>query len=595
MRIDHLRKLAACFVVLASASAQTFTLDPAGSSGSVSSGINPSGAVTGAYADANGNHGFVRDPQGNFTSFTPTGSTGTSPSGINPSGVVTGSYFDVNDAVHGFVRDTQGNIIVFDPTDSIATYAYGINSSGVVAGYYVPSNNGIVHGFVRDPQGNITVFDPTDSVETSVSGINESGAITGWYEDEETLVGFVRDPEGNITSFVVPGTNATLAIGINTSGAVTGYYRVSNQNHVYHGFVRDPQGNITSFDPTGSRRTITSRINASGTITGYYEAADHVYHGFVRDPQGNITSFDPAGSTGTYVSGINTSGAVTGSYYDADGGEHGFVGTVPNGIDISRYTTDPSPIPSSVWNAVRAAGVSDVVVQAWGGKAASPLASVKLQDAQSNGFATGASVLLSYYVKPSAEDQVKKAVEAIGPTAMSKLKIMFVAVEAISGEVFSGIGQNVVDTAQRVGYIESAVSYIQTMYPGVNVGIYSSNGTDQSWTTITGNCGNTGPNACAGLMALPLWDVEHKVFTDGSGAQFCGDGVAGLVPWKPWGPNTWQTRSGNQYYFGSYSPSATGRDADPEAKPANKGCNNPEPFFGLNTVDLDYFDPALFQ
>ena len=65
--------------------------------------------------------------------------------------------------------------------------------------------------------------------------------------------------------------------------------------------------------------------------------------------------------------------------------------------------------------------------------------------------------------------------------------------------------------------------------------------------------------------------------------------------WKPWSTNAWSARSGNQYYFGKYSATANAADFDPEAKPANKGCNNPDPFFMLDNVDLDYFDPTLFQ
>ena len=69
----------------ASVGAQTFTtFDVAGSIVIVPLSINPSGAVTGYYNDANSaSHGFVRDPQGNITSFDPTGSTVTLPYGIN--------------------------------------------------------------------------------------------------------------------------------------------------------------------------------------------------------------------------------------------------------------------------------------------------------------------------------------------------------------------------------------------------------------------------------------------------------------------------------------------------------------------------------
>src|SRR5277367_216998 len=72
MRINHLRAAGAFLAVLVSASAQTYTFDPTGSTETLSYAINTSGAITGHYFDANnGVHGFVRDPQGNITSFDP--------------------------------------------------------------------------------------------------------------------------------------------------------------------------------------------------------------------------------------------------------------------------------------------------------------------------------------------------------------------------------------------------------------------------------------------------------------------------------------------------------------------------------------------
>jgi hypothetical protein len=249
------------------------------------------------------------------------------------------------------------------------------------------------------------------------------------------------------------------------------------------------------------------------------------------------------------------------------------------------------------------------MVQAWGGLSINKRAKSQIADAQENGgMATGAYVLLSYYptdstcpIKPgpsscSPTSQLEAAITAIGGSAVvNTLKVISIDVETIKSEVFSGSTQNVVNTATRISYIRQAVSYIQANFPTVKIAIYTSNGKDMNWTTITGSCGITGTNACPDLIGLPLWDVEHKIFTDESGAQFCGDGVAGLLPWKPWSTNAWSARSGNQYYFGKYSATANAADFDPEAKPANKGCNNPDPFFMLDNVDLDYFDPTLFQ
>src|SRR5579863_7214045 len=56
--------------------------------------INPSGSVTGAYQLNYVYHGFVRSPQGAITAFDPPNSDGTVTSGINPSGAITGQYGD---------------------------------------------------------------------------------------------------------------------------------------------------------------------------------------------------------------------------------------------------------------------------------------------------------------------------------------------------------------------------------------------------------------------------------------------------------------------------------------------------------------------
>jgi hypothetical protein len=154
-------------------------------------------------------------------------------------------------------------------------------------------------------------------------------------------------------------------------------------------------------------------------------------------------------------------------------------------------------------------------------------------------------------------------------------------------------GNAVVNQAQRIGYISDAVAYVNTQYPSLKVAIFTSNG---DWQTITGNCGTSGTNACPALIALPLWDVEHKEFTGGDGNKHLGDGVAGLVPWKPWGATTWQTRDGNRYDWGLCTSAALplAENPDPEARPAAVTCGK-ESFFGLSAVNLDYFNPSLFQ
>lgn len=65
---------------------------------------------------------------------------------------------------------------------------------------------------------------------------------------------------------------------------------------------------------------------------------------------------------------------------------------------------------------------------------------------------------------------------------------------------------------------------------------------------------------------------------------------------KPRPATAWQTRDGNQYDWGLCTTAALPleENSDPETRPAAASCGN-ESFFGLNAVDLDYFNPTLFQ
>ncbi|MGB7821562.1 MAG: hypothetical protein WBL22_05150, partial [Candidatus Sulfotelmatobacter sp.] len=68
-------------------------------------------AIAGYYIDANNvNHGFLRTPDGTFTTFDAldagTGAfQGTTSSSINSEGAITGYYIDASDVYHGFLRN----------------------------------------------------------------------------------------------------------------------------------------------------------------------------------------------------------------------------------------------------------------------------------------------------------------------------------------------------------------------------------------------------------------------------------------------------------------------------------------------------------
>ena len=267
--------------------------------GSKALSINTAGAITGYYYDANSIiHCFLRAPNGTFTNVDPPGSIGSTeaaPSGeapivINTAGAIAGNYSD-GIGLHGFLRAPDGTFTTFDPpaspTYGSQTFPMAINPAGAIAGSYMDGNTGSYRGFLRAPDGTVTAFDPSGSLLTQVEGINQAGQITGWYFPNfytGPVHGFLRRPKyGSITSIDPPPPLPPLGVfpyAINPAGTITGNYFANNQ---YHGFLLQLNGTFTTFDPPGSQNTTTpTAINKAGAITGSYPDANSVNHGFLR-------------------------------------------------------------------------------------------------------------------------------------------------------------------------------------------------------------------------------------------------------------------------------------------------------------------------
>ena len=95
---------------------------PGDYNGTYPSGINALGVIAGSYQSTDTVfHGFLRSPGGKFTTFQAPGAdttagsyNGTSPSAINDLGVITGSYYDASGFSHGFLRSPDGKFTSFD-------------------------------------------------------------------------------------------------------------------------------------------------------------------------------------------------------------------------------------------------------------------------------------------------------------------------------------------------------------------------------------------------------------------------------------------------------------------------------------------------
>jgi hypothetical protein len=157
---------------------------------------------------------------------------------INPEGAITGFYGDANFVFHAFLRAPEGAITTVDVPGGInGTVASSINPAGTIAGVYSDANN-VSHGFLRTPEGAFTTFDVPGAQQTGTNGnivINPAGTIAGGYEANGGLHGFLRTAQGTFTTIDPPGSTFTAPFAMNNRGDVAGFYNDASGNT--HGFL----------------------------------------------------------------------------------------------------------------------------------------------------------------------------------------------------------------------------------------------------------------------------------------------------------------------------------------------------------------------
>ena len=332
------------------AGGQFVTFDPPGSTLTSPQAIAPDGTIAGQYCDTAacaaqfgfvGTHGFLRNPNGNFTTFDPPGSTYTYVGSISTNGEIAGVYCSTAACApyHGFIRARDGTYTTFDsPAGSgginpgfFGPSPPGINPAGAVAGtYYAYVPNFTTHGFLRDKNGAFTTIDaPGAAGGTVVMDINPSGVITA-VDVGGQGTGFIRYPNGSFTTIDTPGSLACGGGsgplgGINPAGAVAGATSDASCSSLV-GYLRTPDGTVTTFGPSGPGAFVQPQgINPAGAITGYAFPATGPGGGFLRTVDGAFILFNPPGSLLSAGLAINPAGAITGVYYDANGFQHGFL------------------------------------------------------------------------------------------------------------------------------------------------------------------------------------------------------------------------------------------------------------------------------
>jgi uncharacterized membrane protein len=220
------------------------SFDPPGSTLTLPSFISPQGVIVGEYNDSGSvSRGFVLNG-GKYTTVDFPGAAGTVLSGLNPSGKMSG--FSCSDPAcgttgnattnHSFVVSKKGVFTSFDPPGAVSSAASAVNPSGAVVGTYADSG-GVDHGYLRYHR-TFTTIDFPGAILTFVGGNNAEGDVIGEYVDAANVAHSFLLSNGVFTSFDPPGAVLSVASGINPGGVIVGIYLDSA--NVEHGFVRTP-------------------------------------------------------------------------------------------------------------------------------------------------------------------------------------------------------------------------------------------------------------------------------------------------------------------------------------------------------------------
>ena len=154
------------------------TFDPPVSASTTATSTTPSGVITGWYSDVIGNlHGFLRALDGSISSFDgPPGSNiagsiflpGGPPPSINPARAIAGTYLDPSFVEHGFLRTPDGSFTTIDVPGAFLTEALAINPAGVIVGDF---SNAVTRfqGFLRTADGTFTLIDANAGTPTAMN------------------------------------------------------------------------------------------------------------------------------------------------------------------------------------------------------------------------------------------------------------------------------------------------------------------------------------------------------------------------------------------------------------------------------------------
>jgi autotransporter-associated beta strand protein len=322
------------------ASAQyTFSTFNVGNSGTLLTGINDSGQITGSYgANAGMINSFVT-VNGVVTPINPAGFSTISVLGINDSGRVVSSYLPSSAAIawQGFVY-TNGSYTPVNLPGADATFLFNINNHGQLLGYGTNYTTNVSSGFINT-NGTFTGVTVPGAYSVAPLAFNDRQQVVGLYQTVPLGpgLGFFRDTNGVVTQISVPGASYTVPQGINDRGQIVGYYMIGAATH---GFVYF-NGVYTSFDvPAGLNSTQGWGINNYGQIVGTYSS-----QGFIGTPVGPPTLYLDLGGLDTTIGSPFGTGTITNSGPGAatlilgvDNGNATFSGVIQDGAGATALT-----------------------------------------------------------------------------------------------------------------------------------------------------------------------------------------------------------------------------------------------------------------
>src|SRR5215469_9798191 len=116
------------------------SFDPPGSTSTTPNFITPQGVIVGGFLDGAGtSHGFIFE-NGGFTTLDFPGAAGTVLTGRNPAGAMTGQSCVVpscaSGVTHSFTVSKKGVFTSFDPPGAVSSSASTVNPSAAIVGAY---------------------------------------------------------------------------------------------------------------------------------------------------------------------------------------------------------------------------------------------------------------------------------------------------------------------------------------------------------------------------------------------------------------------------------------------------------------------------